>query len=246
VERELLERAATELSPADAFLRGQLLEERGDLTGAAEAFASADERLYSPEVRAAREAVFAHAVALAARGAGLLVDVATGRGTLLERLLATGRTLVATDVSPTILRRVEARLGSDGISYVAADAHALPFADGEVPTLTTYVGLGNVADTEPLLRELRRVGRELIAVQVFYPHDGSETAEAIRAAGYADALFRDNLLRVAQHVGWSVAIEAERSVAALPTPNSILVPGLRIDGIPAAETTATWCVLHAT
>lgn len=196
-------------------------------------------------MRAARESAFAHAVSLVARGQGVVVDVATGRGTLLERLLATGRPLVATDVSPTILRRVEARLGSDRISYVAADAHELPFAEGEIPTLTTYVGIGNVPDTAPLLCELRRVGRELVAVHTFYPDDGDENAEAIRAAGYAEALFREELLAAAENAGWTVAVEAERTVAPSPTPDSVLVPGLRIDGIPAAASTATWCVLHA-
>jgi ubiquinone/menaquinone biosynthesis C-methylase UbiE len=195
-------------------------------------------------VRAARDAAFSRAVELVAEGDGVVVDVATGRGTLLERLLETGRPLVATDVSPTVLRRVEQRFGDARISYVATDARSLPFADAEIPTLTTYVGLGNVPDTEALLRELRRVGRELGAVHQFYRDDGSENAEAIRAGGFAGALFRNELLASAERAGWTVEIEAERTVVASPTPDSLLVPGLRVDGIPVAETEATWCVLH--
>jgi hypothetical protein len=89
-----------------------VLEERDGFAAAREAFAFADEHLYSPEVREARDACLGHVVGLARGGDGLVLDVATGRGTLLELLLhGTARPLSATDVSPTILRRVRERLG---------------------------------------------------------------------------------------------------------------------------------------
>jgi SAM-dependent methyltransferase len=221
-----------------------VLEERDGFAAAREAFAFADEHSYSPEVREARDACLRHVVELAHDGDGLVLDVATGRGTLLELLLrGTARPLSATDVSPTILRRVHERLGNERIEYVAADAHELPLADGSIPTLVTHLGLANVPASA--LRELRRVGRELIATHVFYPDDDAENRRAAREAGLEQLLFRSAALQALAEAGWNATTEAERTVRARPTPESALAPGVRIDGIPVVETTATWCVLRA-
>jgi hypothetical protein len=105
----LLESPHDELNGADLFLRASVLEERYGHAAAYEAFALADERLYNDEVRDAREAMLARVVEHAATGNGTVADVATGRGTLLERLLGgTSRPRVATDVSETVLARVRA------------------------------------------------------------------------------------------------------------------------------------------
>jgi hypothetical protein len=240
----MLESRLEALNGADAFLRAQVLEERDGYAAAREAFAFADEHLYSPEVREARDACLGHVVELARGGDGLILDVATGRGTLLELLMrGTARPLSATDVSPTILRRVRARLGGERIECVPADAHGLPFADGSVPTLVTHLGLANVPASA--LPELRRVGRELFATHVFYPEDDAENRKAAREAGLEQLLVRSAALQALADSGWNATTEAERTVRARPTPASALVPGVRIDGIPVVETTATWCVLRA-
>jgi SAM-dependent methyltransferase len=240
----MLESPLESLNGADAFLRAQVLEEREGFAAARKAFAFADAHLYSAEARDARDACLAHVVELLRAGEGLVLDVATGRGTLLELLLReTARPLGATDVSPTILRRVRERLGDERVEYLAADAHELPFAAGEVPTLVSHLGLANVPSSA--LRELRRVGRELVATHVFYPDDDAENRAAAREAGLEQLLVRSAALETLADAGWDAAVEAERAVRARPTPESALVPGVRIDGIPVVETTATWCVLRA-
>jgi SAM-dependent methyltransferase len=232
------------LNGADAFLRAQVLEEREGFAAARSAFAYADEQLYSADVRRARDACLAHVVDLVQDGDGLVLDVATGRGTLLELLVrGTARPLAATDVSPVVLRRVRERLGNERVDYVAADAHELPFADGSVPMLVSHLGLANVPAT--VLRELRRVGRQLAATHVFYPEGDAENRAAAREAGLEDMLVRSTALQALAEAGWNATTEAEQPVPARPTPESTLIPGVRIDGIPVAETTATWCVLRA-
>ena len=221
-----------------------MLEEREGFAAAREAYAYADVHSYSVEVRRARDAALAHVVELVRAGEGQVLDVATGRGTLLELLLREGeRPLAATDVSPTVLRRVRERLGDDRIDYVAADAHELPFADGSIPTLVSHLGLANVPATA--LAELRRVGRTLFVTHVFYPEDDAENRAAAREAGLERLLLRSAALEALSDAGWNPTVEAEREVRAGPTPESALVPGVRIDGIPVVETTATWCVLRA-
>jgi SAM-dependent methyltransferase len=240
----MLESPLGSLNGADAFLRAQVVEEREGFPAARDAFAFADAHLYSADVREARNACLAHVVELVRGGEGLVLDVATGRGTLLELLLRdTSRPLGATDVSPTILRRVRERFGDERVEYVAADAHELPFADGAVPTLVSHLGLASVPATA--LGELRRVGRELVATHVLYPDDDAENRAAAREAGLEQLLVRASAVQALADAGWNATIEAERAVRARPTPESALIPGVRIDGIPVVETNATWCVIRA-
>jgi len=243
VERALLDSPLESLNGADAYLRAAVLEERGE--EAAAAHRAADEKCYSAEVRAARDGALERVVELAERRDGLLVDVATGRGGLLTRLLAgSSRPLVATDVSPHVLRATERRL--PGPRYVVADACSLPFGDGEAATLVTHVGLANVPGGRRLLRELRRVGQELIATHVFYPTDDEVNRAAARELGLEELLVRDTALPAFASEGWEVAVEYEREVKAEPTPSSALVPGVGIDSLPIQTTQTTWCVLRAT
>jgi SAM-dependent methyltransferase len=242
----LLESPLDELNGADLFLRASALEERHGHAAADEAYALADGRLYTGEVRAARDAMLARVVELAAHGDGRVADVATGRGTLLERLLgASERTVVAIDVSETVLARVRARLGTQRIDYVVADARTLPFEDGSIATLVSHLGLANVPDAEALLRELRRVGRELIVTHVFFRGDDEANLAAAREAGLDGLARRRAALAALSEAGWNVTVELERDVRAEPTPMSALVPGVGIDGLPVVPASVTWCVLVA-
>jgi len=246
VERALLQTPLTKLSPADAYLRGSVLEEREGFEAARAAYALADQGLYDADVRAARDFALRHVVETVRDGEGPVVDFATGRGTLLHLLLSELlRSLVATDVSPTILARVRRRLGEERISYIVADARELPFEDGSIPTLVTHLGLANVPDSQRLLHELRRVGGELVATHVFYPEDDEENRAAAREIGVEALLVRSTMLATFREAGWEVGVEIEQPVHARPTPESELVAGVRIDGLPVAPTTATWCVLRA-
>ena len=246
IERALLHSSLDGLNGADLFLRASVVEERSGFAAAREAYALADERTYEPEVRAARDAMLDRVVELVRKGGGTVVDVATGRGTLLERLLArTERPLVATDISPTVLERVRHRLGDERVEYVAADARALPFEDAAIPTFASHVGLANVPDAMPLLRELRRAGRELVATHVFYPESDEENRRAARELGLEELLFRESAVRAFAAACWELEVESGQEVAAGPTPASALIEGVRIDALPVATTRISYCVLVA-
>jgi SAM-dependent methyltransferase len=72
----------------------------------------------------------ASAVALLGSGSGRCLDLGCGTGRALPLLTASGWEVVGADVSADQLKVAEA-LADDAIRIVRADAHALPFADGE-------------------------------------------------------------------------------------------------------------------
>lgn len=246
VERALLESPLDGLNGADLFLRASVVEERSGFDAASDAYSLADERTYSSQLRHAREEMLQRVVELVRGGDGKVVDVATGRGTLIERLLRESeRRLVATDVSPTVLQRVRDRLGGERVEYVTGDARELPFADGEVATFVSHLGFANVSDAPRLLRELRRTGHHLFATHLFYPDDDDENRRVARELGLEELLFRSEAFAAFDAAGWRLGVELERDVPAEPTPPSALIEGVRIDALPAAPTRLVYCVLAA-
>jgi SAM-dependent methyltransferase len=243
VERALLDSPLESLNGADAYLRATVLEERG--SDATDAFARSDVECYGPEFRAARDAALEHVVELVRSGEGLVVDVATGRGRLLSLLAEdASRPLAATDVSTHVLRGTEHRV--PGPRYVVADAHSLPFADGEVATVVTHLGLANVPRGSTLLRELRRVGRELVATHLFYPADDEANRATARELELEELLLAEPAQAAFAEAGWELSLDYECEVPASPTPESALIPGVGIDSLPVVDTRVTWCVLRAT
>lgn len=95
--------------------------------------------------------------AVAARPGERVLDIATGTGTSSEPFADAGVDVVPADFSLGMLR-VGRRRRPD-LAFTAADALALPFADGTFDAVTISFGLRNVADVGVALREFARVTR---------------------------------------------------------------------------------------
>jgi len=159
----------------------------------------------------------------------LLVDAVHGR-------------VLATDLSPRTLRRVRAAYG---VGVAALDARQMPFGDGVVPTMTTFVGIANVEQPGELMRELRRVvGRRLLAICSFYP-EGDGNADAIAATDSGLVLYREPFLRGLGEAGFDVRVLASCAARAEPTPRGVLLEGATIDALPVVATDLEWALVEA-
>jgi len=85
----------------------------------------------------------------------LILDLAAGTGTSSEPFAAAGATVVPTDLSIGMLEVGKQRRPS--LSFVAADALQLPYADASFDAVTISFGIRNVEDTATALREMLRV-----------------------------------------------------------------------------------------
>ncbi len=86
-----------------------------------------------------------------------ILDLAAGTGTSSEPFASAGATVVPTDLSLGMLEVGKHRRPT--LSFVAADALDLPYADAAFDAVTISFGLRNVEDPAAALRELRRVTR---------------------------------------------------------------------------------------
>ncbi|PWH06064.1 SAM-dependent methyltransferase [Brachybacterium endophyticum] len=91
-----------------------------------------------------------------------LLDVGSGAGTItadLARIVGPQNVtaLEVSEESAAITRAELERQGLEGVDVRAADAHAIPFADGSFDVVHTHQVLHHVADPVQVLREMRRV-----------------------------------------------------------------------------------------
>lgn len=95
-----------------------------------------------------------------------ILDLAAGTGASSVSLARSGADVVAADFSPGMIAEGERRYGPQApgggipnLSFVQADATALPFGDDEFDAVTMSFGLRNVNEPHRALRELLRVAR---------------------------------------------------------------------------------------
>ena len=102
--------------------------------------------------------------AIAPQAGEVVLDIAAGTGTSSEPLISAGAHVVPADFSLGMLRQGKKRRAD--MSFTAADATQLPFADGSFDVVTMSFGLRNVVNVDGALAEFARVtkpgGRLLI------------------------------------------------------------------------------------
>lgn len=252
VMARLLDVSLESLNPADQFFRAMLHEDAGHFATAKLVEQVAMRGMYTPDYLRCSQCQFDYILHELVGGTGPIVDLASGRGYLVEQMAKNlDRPLIVTDISPRVLRRNQRCFGqaglAEGMSFLAFDARYTPFKDGAVPILTSNVGLANIASPEDFLVELYRiVSKGLYAVHHFYPPQDTENQAALARFNLTDLMIYDSALPLFEKAGWRVEFANRCAGRALPTPISDILEGTRIDGLPVAETVLEWGVLVAT
>ncbi len=255
IEEALFAPDPTGLGPADRFLRVQLLQARGRFELAEREHTAAAVGIYGQPTCSALATAIEAVVERLRSGEGPVFDVASGPGTLVREILTgTDRTVIATDVSAWVLRRLRDQLAALGLpagrlALAVCDARHLPLRDGSVSDLTTFEGLGNIAADAAreagglprsaaldLLREWRRVAHRMTSVQSLFSPTSLVHRAVLGHHGVAALTFPGPLHALLREAGWRVVDEQTRSLTRRPTPRSTLLRGVRIDGLPLLPT----------
>lgn len=251
VMTRLLDVPLESLNPADQFFRAMLHEDAGHFATAKLVEQVAMRGMYTPDFVRCSQCQFDYILSELADGTGPIVDLASGRGYLVEQMAKNlDRPLIVTDISPRVLRRNQRCFGQAGLanhmSFLAFDARYTPFKDGAVPILTSNVGLANIASPDDLLVELYRiVSKTIYAVHHSYPPQDSQNQAALAEFNLTDLMIYDSALALFKKAGWLVEFANRCAGRAFPTPASEILDNVRIDGLPVAETVLEWGVLVA-
>lgn len=118
--------------------------------------------------------------AVAPRPGQRILDLAAGTGASSVALARSGAEVVAGDFSPGMIAEGRRRHGHvTNVTFVEADAMALPFSDGEFDTVTISFGLRNVNDPRAALAEMLRVtapGGRLVICEFSHPQSAAFAA----------------------------------------------------------------------
>ena len=249
-EKKLMDTPVESLSPTDQHFRALVLDERGDYGEARKVEQLANQNIYTMEYNRCWDSQVDHVVDQLSAVDGPIVDLASGRCYLVEQLASRlGCQVVATDFSPSVLRRDRAYfnfLGLDHlVSFLAFDARKTPFKDGVVKNMTTNLGLPNIEDPGDLVSELDRViGGTFLAISHFFPVDDDVNRTLIEQAGVEAFVYKGSLLQHFSSSGGDVKLENVCIAHALPTPESEIIEGARADGLPVGPTELEWCTVR--
>ena len=103
-------------------------------------------------------------ILVAATGMGVghrVLDVAAGSGNISLPAATTGATVISTDLTPELLQRSQMRAAQLGLTleWQEANAHALPFPDGEFDIVMSAIGVMFAPDQRCAADEMIRVCR---------------------------------------------------------------------------------------
>ena len=249
VEQLLVHTPVDTLGPADLYFRALAVEECGEYKQAWALEKLAVERMYTRAYQSCWQSQVDYVIEQLVRSEGPVVDLASGRCYLVERIVQrTNHLVVVTDSSPRVLRRNREWLKAmglyDQVSLLALDARCMPFQAGSIEMLTTNLGLQNIEKPGSLMRELRRVvGGRFLSISHFYSEEDEINAAALREHGLIP--FRREVLDRLTSAGWEAEAVNTCHGQARPTPASALLEGAGIDAFPVVDTTLEWCVIDA-
>lgn len=140
---------------------------------------------------------------------GVIVDVASGPGTMLETLLPNTEGIIfATDVDPNILlstkMELDLKFKTKKAVYLATNAKKIALRDCSIDYITSFAGTNNIFNVSEALEEFHRIlkpGGKAILMVGFVDKD-SKTSEAAYEKDLQDSFVRENFVRALKGSGF--------------------------------------------
>ena len=245
LERRFFEPSEDELSPADRLIKAIALWYRGEFDDFQRLLRPSREALYTEECNHTMTESLNRTVELIKKEQGLVLDLATGMGGLLEELLSsTEKEYLSVDISPSssfgLLQYLRYRGWGERVVQINADAANLPLKDDSIDVIVSAAGFQNMQDSKKVFKEVRRVSKKLIALCIFF-EDGDPNLAHVSDRGLHVS---KEFVRGLEEAGWNSRVENSVRVRAEPTPQSEIL-GIRPDMLPITSTTIEFTTVIA-
>lgn len=165
-------------------------------------------KLLSDEIRHAQEEWWNAVIPKIDQISGTVVDMATGLGIMLEKLLSRPIDMaIATDIDPNVLlstKREFDKIIEKKAFYLATDVKRIALKDEMCDFVTSFAGTNNITDTAEVVREMHRIlkpGGKAIIMSSFVDED-TPTAELAEEYGLLESFLRDRFLNILDSTGF--------------------------------------------
>ena len=177
------------------------------------------DKLISSEIRKAREKWWEAAGRFIEEITGVTVDIGTGMGLMLEKLMdGRSTSIIATDIDPSILLSTSRAFGKsrrNDIIYLSTDARKLALKDGIADYVTSFAGINNITGTSQVLSEVYRIMKDnatFLMMEAFVD-EGTESADLADDYGLKDGYISDSLIPLLESQGFRIQSQIEASSA---------------------------------
>lgn len=246
--QKLMNTPEEELNGADYWFKASYFEMKKDFLTSSRMFKQGFEKIYTKDYINGWDSQMDYIVNNIENDQPI-IDLATGKGYLVEKLLMKKENYVAaTDFSPTILRRnkeyYKAKGLYDKLSLISFDARKTPFRDNSITTMTSNMGLQNIEQAGEVTKELNRITQsEFMPVMCFIDKDDKTHIELLNKFGINAYSTRENAVETFKKSGWDIEICNSFLADIKPTPKGEILEGGEIDGFPIEDTQVEFCVV---
>lgn len=247
---KLMNTPEEELNGADYWYKATYFEIRRDFATSTKMFKNAFKKIYTEDYINGWESQMDFVIK-DLQGDEPIIDIATGKGYLVEKILTETRNyVVVTDFSPTILKRNKEYYKAKGLyqrlSLIAFDARKTPFRDNSIVNMTSNMGLQNIDQPGEVVKELNRITKDkFMSVMFFIDKEDKKHMDLFREWSNTAYVTKENAIKTFRNSGWYVEICNSFLANIKPTPESEIIKGAGIDVFPIEDTEVEFCVIKA-
>ncbi len=175
---------------------------------------------------------------------GMICDLATGGGNMLQKILDSKKenvTIVCTDINEFELMRTRMRRNgnTDFINYIATDGRYLSLKENSFDYITSFAGFGNIPDADRVAKEIYRILKPngKIIIKGSYVEKKSKSFELAKSVGVEHGVIEEYILQDLQDAGF-------RNIKSTVVAEAIWAEN-PYDLIPAAGDNQRFCIIEA-
>lgn len=170
-----------------------------------------------------------------------VLDIATGRGTLLKLLLSNNpKSIVGSDISLEPLqglkRELERAERYANTSLLVMNAKMIPFVTNSFDIITSFHGINHIQNTSDLLSESMRVSKRLLSVD----NIGIERNRKFYDNGIKHT--ENTLTEIANRLQYNILFHSKKNIVVVPTPQGEIIP-LRANTYPLEPCNVINCII---
>lgn len=170
-----------------------------------------------------------------------ILDIATGRGTLLKTFLPSEkRQVVGSDISKEALIKLKQELELsklyDNVCLIVMNAKMIPFKENFFDITTSFHGLNHIRNTADLLKEVMRVSSRFVLIE----HLGKERGPKNHLNGIKHT--EQTITEIANSYKYNININNKKELLIEPVPQGDIVP-LKINTYPKESCSVVNCII---